>query len=621
MKTAGLYYLATVLACSAVERATYDSAGGLTGLIDHGSELRLHGAVYAYFDGDVRYCVQPHDQRSPIARDGLKNHWTGTSTFPNSAQASITTTWDDSDRGLALATKVKSESMYLQVQSLDYVIDLPRELFVGGAVGEVTLGATKTKGRWILEKTTRELSIRNVDESWRLNIELDEPRAVSVSDIWDHSGRFFRIRIALRAGLLTPQDTVNFGLSIKAAARPQAMAALVRVDPSKRLYPFDGFGGNYCFATNTPAVEYTMEHLQSAWARLELKAQFWDAQRTAPGAQLVRDFELMQRVQQKGMPWVISVWRLPERFYTDANQKPFSTFARQIHPDRWPELLELLGSYFTYLKQHYGAEPDLFSFNEPDLGVNVGFSAESHRDMIKKIGRHFAQLGLKTKLLLGDTANPRDSHRYVLATAADPEALGYVGAVSFHSWGSGTPQQYRAWADVAEWLQLPLLVGEAGTDPGSYRNHMFDSYAYGLKEAQQYHELLRDARPRTLVFWEYTEDYGVVRVNPDKTVEPTGRFFLLKQFANLSPQKSHVVASESDQKDVLVSAFAAGERVAVHVLNLGAEREITIDGLTGEGWKSFTTTETQGYVETQIGAAPRSLKLPARSMTTIVRGM
>lgn len=319
------------------------------------------------------------------------------------------------------------------------------------------------------------------------------------------------------------------------------------------------------------------------------------------------------------LPWVLSLWRLPERFYSDPNQKPAGTFGRHIAAERWPEFLDLLGSYLVYLKKNYGAEPDLFSFNEPDLGVDIGFTGETHRDAIKRIGAHLESLGLKTKLLLGDTANPRDSHFYTLPAAADPEAMRHVGAVSFHSWGNGTPAQYGAWGAVGQWLDLPLLVGEAGVDPGSYRNRMFDSYAYGLREMQQYHELLRDSRPVSLLFWQYTEDYGLVRVNADKTLEPTGRFFLMKQFAALTPHKCEVATATSDQPDVFITAFTKGDNAVVHILNRGAERDATITGLPKGPWKIVTTTETEGFKESRLSDASDRLRLPARSMIALVR--
>ncbi|HEY5552212.1 MAG TPA: hypothetical protein VIK52_09995, partial [Opitutaceae bacterium] len=384
-------------------------------------------------------------------------------------------------------------------------------------------------------------------------------------------------------------------------------------------FAFDGFGGNYCFRTQTPVIDSMLDELHQAWSRFEFKGMLWDRERENPGPALVRDFELMQRVDRIGIPWALSLWRLPERYYADPNQKPPGTFNRQIAADRWPEFLDLLGSFLLHLKEHYGAEPDYFSFNEPDLGVDIGFTGETHRDMVRRIGAHLESLGLGTKLLLGDTANPRDTHRYVLPTAADAEAMRHVGAVSFHSWFGGSPAQYRAWRDVARWLDLPLIVGEAGVYPGAYRNRTFDSYAYGLGEMRQYQELLRDAQPVSLLFWEFTEDYGLAFPDAGGKVVPTPRFWLMKHFTNLTPMKCEGVASSSDQPDVLVSAFVKSSAITVHILNTGSARKVTVAGLPAGDWKRVTTTETVDWEESADVDVSASLALPARSFVTLVK--
>jgi O-glycosyl hydrolase len=97
----------------------------------------------------------------------------------------------------------------------------------------------------------------------------------------------------------------------------------------------------------------------------------------------------------------------------------------------------------------------------------------------------------------------------------------------------------------------------------------------------------------------------------------------MKQFVNLTPTRSQAVASSSDQSDVLVSAFVRGNSVAVHVLNLGPERDAAIAGLPVGTWRTVTSTEAAGYQEALAtvsgGATPCGLRLPARSLTTLVR--
>ena len=111
----------------------------------------------------------------------------------------------------------------------------------------------------------------------------------------------------------------------------------------------------------------------------------------------------MRRFQQMGVPYVISVWWLPERFYTDPYEKPRSAHFRLIKPEMWDDLLDLLGGYLQFAKREYGAEPDLFSFNEANIGIYVGQTPETpRRGRSSGSARISASSGLKTKMLLGD---------------------------------------------------------------------------------------------------------------------------------------------------------------------------------------------------------------------------
>lgn len=627
--------LVPLCAHAAQQQATYNSAGSLASLIADGREIAVRTELSIRFTGGPTVSVQPADQRANTTRRGTDLAWEGLTTFANTQQASYEVAWTEGDDGVALAATVTPgppageparTRAPLLADSLDFVVDLPRDVFESwGVDGSDTRlpGATKPEEPVFFREDAARLVFTDPEGNWRLEIALDRERAISIEDVWQQhwqgDTRVFRLRVRAAAGPLAAGETVRFGATFKLTGRSSAAPARIDVDLRQPQFELDGFGGNYCFGTGTPVADYTFDELRPAWARFEFKGMAWDRERESPGPALVRDFELMQRAERAGIPWALALWRLPERYYSDPNQKAPGTFNRQIAADRWPEFLDLLGSFILHLKKHYGAEPDLFSFNEPDLGVDIGFTAETHRDMVKRIGAHFESLGLKTKLLLGDTANPRDTHRYVLPTASDAEAMRHVGAVSFHSWFGGTPAQYRAWRDVARWLGLPLIVGEAGVDPGAYRNRAFDSYAYGLGEMRQYQELLRDAQPAALLFWEYTEDYGLAFADADGKVAPTPRFWLMKHFATLTPRHSKGVATASDQPDVLVSAFVKDGATVVHILNTGPARGATVAGLPAGHWRSVTTTETVAWEERTGLDVTAPLALPARSFMTLVK--
>jgi hypothetical protein len=355
-----------------------------------------------------------------------------------------------------------------------------------------------------------------------------------------------------------------------------------------------------------------------------MKAQAWDAHRDNPGSEIKTDLSTMRRVQDMGVPYVISVWWLPERLYADPHEKPRSAHFRLIHPDRWDDLLDVLGSYLLYARREYGVEPDLFSFNEANIGIYVGQTPESHVQFIKRIGAHFRKLGLKTKMLLGDATGPRDTHKFVLEAAADPDALQYVGAVGFHSWGGGTPEQYAAWGDAAQWLGLPLLVTELGVDAAAYNARAYDSYHYGLREARMTLELLNYARPQGTQFWQFTNDYGLARMNEGKA-EPTARFWIMKHFTDLTPMKSEALGVTSDSPWVLAASFRKGATHTLHILNLGAARTVSIEGIPASAsWQITETTEAAQFVQrpanTSTGA-PLAIELPSRSIVTLTGAM
>jgi hypothetical protein len=620
----GLAY--TAVAADSPTRATYDAAGRLTSLIQGGVALPVQTEFIVNFVGGVQASMQPAGHPTPITRDGTKLRWNGSIVFPNGGTATLKLGWTEDDlAGIALDASLYAPSA-LDTASVDFILDVPRADFSGGhlvpaGAPALDLPTAKPEQITFFNGTTDALTFTDAIAARTLALRLDHPLPITVTDRWDSDGRSFRVRVTLHSGPWDSGQNVKLHAILQAAGPDHAAPAVaIHVDPDQPRYEFDGYGGNYCWGEQPAVSNYLFTHLQHAWTRHELKAIDWDKERDHPGPALVADFEQMQVMQQQGIPWIISIWNLPQRFYSDANQRPPSEFFHPVALDKWDELLDLVGSYLVYLKKNYGAEPDLFSFNEPDLGVYVGQTPEAHRDAIKRFGAYFAQLGLKTKLLLGDTSTAAGTHVFALTTAADPEAMRYVGAISFHNWNKTTPAQYTDWADLADWLRLPLLVTEIGVDSDAYYNHVFDDYDYGLSEAEQQQELLRYARPSASIFWQYTTDYGLAYLKSDGTVAPTSRFWLLKHFSDLTPRHSKVLASASDQEDVRVSAFRRDEAMTVHILNLGATRAATLTGLPPGQWRTVVTTENVDFAEGMLNDnSATSLNLPARSLTTLIR--
>jgi hypothetical protein len=613
------------LPAAAAEKAAYDSNGRIIAMLSSAEDVEVTSSIVAVLPGGKRIPIQVRRGGGGASRTGGTLAWSMPLELPDGGKGRIELKSEEDAMGVRYASAISAQTA-LEVEAIELVIDAPRAQFLAGrATPEggpaIPLAAVRAAGPVLYQGDVTALHLQDAAGAVALDIGFEKAVRASLVDRWETPGRSFQVRAVIVKGPMSAGANATLTTSLRLANTPPAPAAARLVlDNSKPRYHFDGFGGNYCWNTRSPISTYTLDHLKLGWARVEMKLLAFDRQREDPPAEIRGDLETMRRFHQMGVPYVISIWWLPERFYTDAYEKPRSAHFRLIKPEKWDELLDLMGSYLQFAKREYVAEPDLFSFNEANIGVYVGLTPETHVEAIKRIGAHFRKLGLKTKMLLGDATGPRDTHNFVLQAAMDPEALQYVGAVGFHSWGGGTPEQYRAWGDVAEWLHLPLLVTELGVDAAAYYTRSWDSYQYGLREARMTQELLMYARPQGTQFWQFTNDYALARSSRDGAVEPTARFWLMKQFTDLTPHASDALSTTSDQKSVLFTAFRKGDEYALHILNLGTARTVALEGLPDIAWSVTETTEGAQYQQKpglQSSGAGLRFELPARSLVTL----
>jgi O-glycosyl hydrolase len=398
--------------------------------------------------------------------------------------------------------------------------------------------------------------------------------------------------------------------------------ALVMVS-SKTDRPFDGMGGNFRIQSPRDAqvIQYNMDHMRVAFGRVALPWNVWQpeenspppmvaaesaAQPSARGAEaappgaatpagrgergggagmnsIVSAMEIAQKLAQKNIPMIISCWAAPSWAVVsnDPRSQRFGGTERGQHldPAKWDAICKSIGSYLVYLRAHYGAEPLYFSFNESDLGIDIHQSPEEHDQAIKKLGAYFKSIGLKTKMLLGDTSDAVPVS-FIQPALNDPEAVPYIGAVSFHSWRGATDEQYQKWADAAVKLGLPLFDAEGGNDAqaSGYPN-VFKEAWYALDEAAEYIRIMRICHPKAILEWQLTQDYSVLTTGPDGALAPTQRFYNLKQF-NLTPTNSLWINAQSSDGLVLPAACLSPAQVCtVHLVNNGASRPVTLTGL------------------------------------------
>ncbi len=647
-----LFWVAAACICShASETAVFDSHGRLTGLIYSGDELAVTTDLGSPLPGWVHFPGLEKSERTEVTHEGGATTWAGIIGPVENQRAGFRQTVREHDGKVRIEIEVSAREM-LETEGIFFRINLPRERFSGGKVAfagpagprEYPLPIARPVGLDFAGGEAGELVFTDASGDLRLELALDRSRRILLRDLWEPGSRHYSAFVALHEGSLPAGAAAKLSLTLSLEGQPDHTAAQLRMDATRSRYKFDGFGGNYCFEIESPVTQYTLDNLRVSWARTEMTLNEWEPvndnespdeinwsyfeTRDTPESNLRREFLLAKRIQDRGIPYAISVWRIPEWLFEEPGRGS-GTERRRLAQGRWPELLESVSSYLLYAKRKYGVEPDLFSFNEPDWGVDVRFSPEEHRDAIKSFGAHFQKLGLKTKWMLADVASPRETYLFGLPAANDPEALRYVGALSFHSWWGAPPDEYKAWGDLAEWLQLPLLVAEFGVDPSAWQGQMYDSFHYGTREVGMLQELLLYARPQSALLWELTEDYSIVKTRSAsgaKELAPTHRFWFVKHFSDLTPRKADALETSSDNPKVLFTAFSGedeGQRtITLHVANLGAERDVTLRGLPPEvhELRTVRTSETEDFLEL-APVKPESgsvmIRMPARCLLTL----
>jgi hypothetical protein len=641
-----------VLVWAGADMAAVDRSGTITALNVGGESLAISARWRVPLKGWGRSFSATDATDLKSTQDGGKRIFTGSFEPEPGKRYHFEETLQEAEGKINIGLKVTADAE-VPIEGVYFWLDFPIATFAGGPCSLTKAGASvadavappkQPEARHFLRGEADAALISDASGNNRLVLAYSRPLNTMVQDNREYGGGtyslFSQLTPALKAG-----ETTMVDVTLTPTITPDTTPAMLTVDPAAVRYHLDGFGGNYCFNVESPVTQYTLKNLKIAWARTEMSSNLWEPQndnadpqdanwayfeaQDKPNSELRNEFMLHRQIQDMGVPYVISVWHLPPWLYADP-ERGLRAGRRKVPPEKWSELVECLATYLVYAKRQYGVEPDLFSFNEANIGVDVWLTAEEHRDAIKSIGARFKELGLKTKMLLADATGPRGTHTYALPAAADPEAMQYVGAVGFHSWGGGSAADYNAWGDLAERLKLPLLVTELGTDAGAYRTAAWNNYSYVVGEMRMYQELLLHARPQGTMQWEFTSDYSIVNQirQPDGTIElqPSVRFHFVKQFCNLTPYHSDALTTTSDNPRVLVTAFSApaGQPAAftAHVLNTGAERSATLTGIPAgiTSLRAVRTSETEGFGElppVEVHDGKVTLTLAQQSLLTL----
>jgi O-glycosyl hydrolase len=459
-----------------------------------------------------------------------------------------------------------------------------------------------------------------------LEIAFDAPAEVTIR-------KDSRVMIAVLPGKPAAGQTAHMSFTVKVAGEIDHKPVTVALDAAHPGQLFDGMGGNFRLQNpkaDPGIIDYNLQNLRVAWGRVEMPWRAWQPDENgdplAADPRVQQAMEMARRLAVKGMPVIVSAWFPPQ--WATLPDRPEGTRGNPLNPAKMDKIKKSIADYLVALKEKFGVEAAMFTFNESDLGIDVFQTPQEHAEMIKTFGPYFASRGLATKLALGDTSDATPVG-FIQPALHDPEAAKYIAAVDFHSWRGCTDEILAQWSAAARLLNVPLIVAEGSTDAAAYRYpQVFAEQQFALYEINLYLRILALAQPRSILQWQLTSDYSLLAgggaFGDNGPIRPTRRFWNFKQLAS-TPERSFALPVACSSPNLTCAAFGniAEGIYAVHIVNNGAARQATLTGLPANVkelrvWVTDTVRGMQEGARIAVSGGKAEVKLDATSYTTAI---
>ena len=473
-----------------------------------------------------------------------------------------------------------------------------------------------------IKASGRKISIKSSDRS--ITLTFNKSIKTLVRDEGSDKVIYFTLMPKLKKDAVEEWTAV-----MKVNCTPDHELATITLDSDTPGRIFTGFGGNFRIQNvqkDPEVIDYCLKNLRVAFGRVEMPWAQWDKDGAAAD-HIKRSAEMARKLKAQGMPVIVSCWFPPQWAGNMTTRSDGTSRAFSLKPEEKGRIFESLASYLLFLKKDYGVEADYFSFNESDLGINVVFTPEEHRDFIKEFGAFMASKDLKTRMLLGDNSDAT-TFDFIVPTLDDPSAHKYVGAISFHSWRGCDDETLRRWAAASRQINVPLIVGEGSTDAAAHQYAgIFNETTFALYEINLYTRICAISQPLSILQWQLTSDYSLLWgdgiYGSEGPLRPTQRFFNIKQLA-LTPADSFAVPATTDKDNITVASFvkpSTGEST-VHIVNNAASCTAEISGLPASSTKAvvYITNDKQNaeasYLPVRNGSV--TVDMPADSFVSIL---
>ena len=621
-----LTILITDMTCHVIAQPEVMAWGNMTGirvegqLMEFESSLRVVGKNWSHFDATGKERQQPK-----YDRDGLKQ------TISTSIKGfRFSEVIDECGKGCAAVTVKTYAEKDTLLEGVFFCIDLPGKYYSNGRVAfvngsparasKVNLKDLSTSGNLKPFKILTKGAVIE-SEGRKLDISFDTKTSVYLLKESDNSAGV--LYIELLGQKITKGQEFTKTLTIKASGTIDNSKAEFILDSQNPGRKFEGLGGNFRLqnpGTDPKVIQYCLDNLRIAWGRVEMPWNFWHPDENINPIEAARAgnlnprvkaaMEMAKKLTAMGIPIIVSDWSAPNWAILGDPRDAYRLRAKgiygyQLNPEKTGKIYQSIGDYLVYMKQNYGAEAAMFSFNESDLGINVRHTGKEHAEFIKGLGAYLASRGLATKLLLGDNSDAT-TFDFIVPAVNDTETHKYIGAVSFHSWRGCTDETLQKWAGAAKKLNLPLIVAEGSTDAAAWNYpEIFSEQSFALNEINLYIRLCAICQPLSILQWQLTADYSVMTgegiFGITGPLHPTQRFWNLKQLAS-TPVDAFAIPLACNKEGINCAAFGniSQGTYVFHIVNNGAECQAVINGIPADisTFEIYVTNSNLGMEKT-----------------------
>ncbi len=487
----------------------------------------------------------------------------------------------------------------------------------------------KSTDPWTKSVTRSVTSSRNPNE-WRRTAFV-----FASADTYAPGQAMFSLRFALAKQTVEVGgiSLVNYGKSKPLDQMQDELAAAqnlppltITVDRTKLLQKTAGMGGNFCQPRYGSAEAMdgvgrkALDGLRVSFARIGLPLNHWapaKGQYKMEGPALAA-MDAMKILGDKGIPVIASVWEGPAWLLPG----PAEGSGRILAPDKYGEAIEAIGQWMVSAKKRTGYEPAFFSFNEPDYGVNFKFTPQTQASFIRQAAPVWRAKGLKTKFLVGDTANGGALPPYVDHLMAQKDLRPLLGPIAFHNWDAlnATKESYERIAALGVKHKKEIWCTEGGWDAQLWqRQGAWESWENALNTARSYARTYRLTDSSRLDYWTYQNNYTLV--NPD-TLEPYQVFHVMRLMQEVVAPGGKVARADYDDEEVEFLAVGQPKGTALLMTNTAGRRQVMVRGLAPGATLSVTSMTPDGRKSVAADkASPHgvlTLTLPTRGVVTAV---